>query len=163
MTRVTSILLAIGATIALGACGSDSPAPTGDGGDGGDGGGGDGGGEATAVEIRMQNTAFVAPAGGDDVTVTVGTTIEWVNLDAVQHTATSSAVPAGGAAFDSGLMGNGDRFQFTPQVEGTWVYFCEVHPGIMVGATITATAAGSNAPGDNPTSNPGNPESPYNP
>jgi plastocyanin len=59
-------------------------------------------------------------------------------MDAVQHTATSTTEPAGGAAFVSGLMANGARFPFTPQVQGTWVYFCEVHPGIMVDATITA-------------------------
>lgn len=101
--------------------------------------------ETTVALIRMQGTAFVAPGGGDDVTVPVGTTIQWENFDAVQHTATSSAEPAGGAVIDTGLMGNGDTRNFTPMVEGTWTYFCEVHPGIMVGATITATAASGSA------------------
>jgi plastocyanin len=152
MKRAMSIVLATGAAIALGACSSDSTEPPDDGGNGG--GGGD------VVEIRMQNTAFVAPSGGDDVTVTVGTRVQWVNLDGVQHTATSTSVPQGGAAFDSGLLGNGDRFEFTPQVAGTWVYFCEVHPGIMVGATLTATAAVSNASSGNPPSSPNDPEGP---
>lgn len=152
MKRAMSIVLAIGAAIAPGACGGDSTEPAGDG--GGGGGGGD------VVEIRMQNTAFVAPSGGDDVTVAIGTTVQWVNLDGVQHTATSTSVPAGGVAFDSGLLGNGDRFEFTPQVAGTWVYFCEVHPGIMVGATLTATSADSNASSDDPPSSPNDPEGP---
>ncbi|MFO7588186.1 MAG: Ig-like domain-containing protein [Gemmatimonadota bacterium] len=103
--------------------------------------------ETTVMLIRMQNTAFVAPGGGDAVTVPVGTTVEWVNLDAVQHTATSTDAPAGGASFDSGLMGAGARFQFTPQVAGTWTYLCEVHPAIMVGATITATDGGNGGGG----------------
>ena len=45
---------------------------------------------------------------------------------------------AGGAAFDSGLLGIGDTFRFVPDVAGTWEYLCQVHPLIMQGATITA-------------------------
>ncbi len=94
----------------------------------------------TVLVIEMRNIAFEYPDGGinSGATVAVGDTIEWVNGDAVQHTATSNVAPAGGAAFDSGLMGNGDTFRFVPVVAGTWEYFCEVHPGIMLGATITA-------------------------
>ncbi|MGD8494971.1 MAG: Ig-like domain-containing protein [Gemmatimonadales bacterium] len=96
--------------------------------------------ETSIMVVRMSGTAFVAPDGSDDVTVPVGTTVEWRNFDQVQHTARSSDVPAGGQQISSGLMANGDTYPFTPMVEGTWTYFCEVHPGIMVGATITATA-----------------------
>jgi len=94
----------------------------------------------TVLVIEMQNIAFEYPDGGINagVTVAVGDTIEWVNRDAVQHTATSNVVPAGGTAFDSGLMGNGETFRFVPDVAGTWEYLCEVHPLIMLGATITA-------------------------
>jgi plastocyanin len=79
----------------------------------------------------------VAPFGGDDITIKLGDTVEWVNRDGVSHTATSTSTPAGGASFDSGLMGNSDSFSFTPSVTGTWVYFCEVHPATMVDARIT--------------------------
>jgi plastocyanin len=98
--------------------------------------------QTTVLVIRMQGTAFVDPNGGTnqnaEATVAVGDTIEWVNRDGVQHTATSNVEPPGGAAFDSGLMGFGQRFRFVPNVAGTWEYFCEVHPAIMLGATITA-------------------------
>ncbi len=113
----------------------------------------------------MQNIAFVGPDGGNAVTVPVGTTVTWVNRDDVQHTATSSDVPAGGQSFETRLLGNGESESFTPMVEGTWTYFCEVHPGIMVGATITATADGGSSttdsekddppPGDEGPSTPG--------
>jgi plastocyanin len=99
--------------------------------------------ETSIVVVRMQGIAFVAPDGTDDLTVPVGTKVEWWNLDQVQHTATSSDEPAGGAAIRTGFISNGQTRPFTPTVEGTWTYFCEVHPGIMVGATITATATGS--------------------
>ncbi len=98
--------------------------------------------QTTVVLIRMQNTAFIDPSGRTNqqasVTVAVGDTIEWVNLDAVQHTATSSANPGGGSPFDSGLLSNGGRFRFVPDAIGTWTYFCQVHPVIMLNATINA-------------------------
>jgi len=94
----------------------------------------------TVLVIEMRNTLFVYPDGGinSGVTVAVGDTIEWVNRDGVQHTATSNIEPAGGTAFASGLMGTNARFRFVPNVVGTWEYFCEVHPSDMLGATITA-------------------------
>ena len=90
----------------------------------------------------MQNIAFVAPDGTDAVTVPIGTTIEWRNMDGVQHTATATDTPAGGTAFDTGLIpAGGSSEPFTPAVTGTWTYFCEVHPSQMAGATITVTEA----------------------
>ncbi len=86
----------------------------------------------------MQNIAYVAPDGSDDVTIPLGDSVEWVNLDqGIQHTATSNEEPAGGNAFDIGLLNTNDTFVFTPNVMGTWVYHCEVHPNDMTGATIT--------------------------
>lgn len=99
--------------------------------------------QTTIALVKMQGIAFVSPQGGDALTVPVGTTVEWVNLDGVSHTVTSTDVPAGGPSFDSGLMSRDDRFRFTPESEGTWTYFCEVHPGIMVGATLTAVSGSS--------------------
>ncbi len=90
------------------------------------------------VTVNMQNIAFVAPDGSDDVTIALGQSVEWVNLDmGIQHTATSTEEPVGGNAFNSGLLNTNDRFVFTPNVTGTWVYHCEVHPGQMRDATIT--------------------------
>lgn len=89
------------------------------------------------VTVEMSGTAFVAPGGGDDITILLGDTIEWVNRDGVQHTATSSSEPAGGVGFDSPFLNQGQTFVFEPAVTGTWVYFCRVHPATMVDAMIT--------------------------
>ncbi len=89
------------------------------------------------VTVEMSGTAFVAPGGGDSLTVLLNDTIEWVNRDAVSHTATSSNVPAGGAMFGSLLLATGATFTFTPAVTGIWVYLCTVHPTIMLNAEIT--------------------------
>lgn len=124
-----------GAALHLTGCGGDSP--TGGNGGNGDGNGGNGGGGPQAdVVIEMENIAFVAPDGGDAVTIQLGQTVGWVNRDGVAHTATSNEEPAGGIAFDSGLLSNAETFVFEPNVVGTWVYFCEVHPAQMAGATI---------------------------
>jgi plastocyanin len=89
------------------------------------------------VTVDMQNIAFSAPGGGDDVTIMLGDTVRWVNQDAVQHTATSTSMPAGGASFDSGFLSQSEAFTYVPNSRGTWVYFCEVHPVQMRDATIT--------------------------
>jgi plastocyanin len=70
------------------------------------------------ITVDMLNTAFVTPLGGDDITIKLGDTVEWVNRDAVLHTATSTSVPGGGSSL-------------------TWIYFCEVHPTTMRDARIT--------------------------
>ncbi len=126
--------------LALSGCGDEATGPASNsGGSVGGGGGGSagGGGASSTVTIDMRNIAFIAPGGGDDVTITLGDTIRWVNRENASHTVRSSAVPPGGAELDSGLLRNGDVFVFVPQVRGEWTYLCEVHPTIMRGATIT--------------------------
>ncbi len=119
-------------------CGSENST----GPDGGGGGGGGGTSSATAT-IDMQNIAFVAPGGGDAVTITLGDRVRWVNRDNVPHTATSTSVPTGGDSFASGVLNNGDVFEFVPNVVGEWIYLCEVHPNMMREARITVQSAGT--------------------
>jgi plastocyanin len=88
--------------------------------------------------IKIQNIAFVTSDGTDDITVAVGDTIEWFNVDTVPHTVTSTTVPAGGSAMASGNFNLGETYQFIPDVAGQWIYQCDVHPAQMNGATITA-------------------------
>ncbi len=89
------------------------------------------------VTVDMQGIAFVAPGGGDDITIMLGDTVRWVNQDNVQHTATSNSTPTGGSSFDSGFLNQGEQFTVVPDVRGLWVYFCEVHPVQMADARIT--------------------------
>lgn len=76
--------------------------------------------------------------GPPDVTVPVGTTIEWLNpYDGRPHTITSSSVPAGEASFASGTLDLHDSFRFIPEVAGTWEYFCEIHGAEEESGTIS--------------------------
>lgn len=86
--------------------------------------------EATALVISLREGGdfgwgdyeFYAPDGSSDAIVPVGTTVEWVNWAGGAAIITSTSAPPGGASFDSGPLSDGKRFQFVPQVTGTWEY-----------------------------------------
>jgi plastocyanin len=65
-----------------------------------------------------------------EITVAAGTTVTWVNTDAVPHTTTSD-----GAGWNSGTLAAGGRFSFAFQTAGTFPYHCTIHPG-MVGTVV---------------------------
>lgn len=77
--------------------------------------------EAAAVsnEIEISGFAFV-PA---TITVTVGTTVTWTNLDSVAHTVTSET-----DLFDSGNLARNATFSYSFADRGTFSYFCAIHP-----------------------------------
>ena len=82
-----------------------------------------------------------------DLTVEVGTTVLWTNLDRVQHTVTSGnpSDPDPGSLFDSGSdfadwVVQGGMYFFTFNEAGTFPYYCRVH-GASMSATITVTGA----------------------
>ena len=60
-------------------------------------------------------------------------------INRVSHTVTSTDVPSGARAFDSGTFSNNETFSVTLSVPGTYVYHCATHPSIMVGARIVVT------------------------
>lgn len=80
------------------------------------------------VRVKVTNLAF-SPA---EITVHPGDTVEWVNEDFIDHTATETsgdwdvAIPAEKAA------------QLTITRAGTFSYYCRVHPG-MTGTVHVVT------------------------
>jgi hypothetical protein len=64
---------------------------------------------------------FSGPEGGSEVDVPVGTTVEWSVTVETAHIASTSE-PPGGQSFDSEALAEGDRFQFVPDVAGTWEF-----------------------------------------
>lgn len=79
----------------------------------------------------------------DSITVVIGinNTLFWTNNDASVHTVTSATIPAGAQAFDSGNMNQGDTFQVTLTVPGTYLYRCTIHPWMW--GTVVVLAAGN--------------------
>ena len=71
--------------------------------------------EGAIVEIRK--FAF-APA---ELEIAAGSTVAFVNLDLVPHTAT-------GDAFDTGTLKKGQRAEIDFPEAGTFAYVCKLHP-----------------------------------
>ena len=72
------------------------------------------------VHITIHDLAF-SPA---EVNAKVGDTIEWVNSDFVDHTATAK-----GGAWDVAVA-TGKSAQFKLVQPGTVAYYCKIHPNM---------------------------------
>jgi plastocyanin len=84
-------------------------------------------GKENAVEIGMKGLQF-APK---DVTVKVGTTVTWKNLEDVPHNVVAEA----GADFESDTFGEDGTYEFKAEKPGSVKYVCTIHPGMQ--GTIT--------------------------
>jgi predicted lipoprotein with Yx(FWY)xxD motif/plastocyanin len=82
---------------------------------------------AKTVKVSIKNFSFGAP-----LTVTEGTTVEWMNADSAAHTVTDA-----GGAFDSGNMEQGATFSFTFTKSGTYDYVCSYHAGMKGQVVVT--------------------------
>jgi amicyanin len=69
------------------------------------------------------------------LTIQVGDTVTWTNLDQVQHTATSTT-----GAFDSSMLDQNQSFSVTFTQPGTYDYLCTPHPS-MTGQIVVQAAA----------------------
>jgi len=76
------------------------------------------------------------------VVITAGGTVTWENTDNAAHTA-SSGTAAGGpdGVFDSSLIMAGGSYSKTLDDEGTYPYFCMVHPWMQGTVIVEAEAA----------------------
>jgi len=76
-----------------------------------------------------------------EISVGVGETVTWNNVDTAAHTVTSgSATDGPDGVFDSSLFMAGTTFEHTFDAEGEYPYFCMVHPW-MAGVVIVGAAA----------------------
>lgn len=87
---------------------------------------------ANTSVVIMQNIAYVPPT----LTISVGQTVLWENMDSVSHTVSSGTPGNLDGKFRSSTLVPGQTFQFTFTTAGTYPYFCEIHGAQMTG-TIT--------------------------
>jgi plastocyanin len=93
-----------------------------------------------------------------DITVPVGTTVTWVNQDAVGHTVTegdpNSPKTANLRVFDSSgealtgkvsLIGPGQSWSYTFTTPGTYEYYCIVHPYMIGQITVTSPSVSNSS------------------
>jgi plastocyanin len=79
-----------------------------------------------AVKAGMKSLMFQPSR----IEITTGTTVEWTNNDAVEHTVTATD-----RSFDSGNIAPGATWRYTFTKPGTYSFFCIVHP-FMKGVVI---------------------------
>ena len=80
----------------------------------------------------IQNYKF-SPAA---LTVAVGDTVKWTNMDTAPHTVT---VTSGPVKFNSGNLAKGESFSYTFTKAGTYAYYCAVHPDMTAKVTVTGS------------------------
>ena len=102
--------------------------------------------EAPAAKAGPKTVVVTVPAGTSvpgceetnecylppSVSVNVGDTVSWDNVDTAAHTVTSGT-PADGpdGKFDSSLLMGGKTFEVTFDTAGSYDYFCMVHPWMI--------------------------------
>ena len=75
-------------------------------------------------------------------TVEIGGTVTWENGDTAAHTSTAGSATEGpSGVWDSSLIMAGSSFSHTFDAEGTFDYFCMVHPWMAGTVVVEAEAA----------------------
>jgi len=104
---------------------------------------------AQCVNVNITNGAASNPPGfaPDTVRVVVGmnNTVYWTNSDntGTPHTVTPKSGPAGGWATGSATLNQGDTYQYTFTLPGTYTYYCTFHPTVMSGTVVVVAATGT--------------------
>jgi amicyanin len=75
--------------------------------------------QSSTAEVKIDNFSFGPPT----LTISVGTTVTWVNRDDIPHTVVSND-----GLFKSKVLDTDDKFSFTFSKAGTYPYFCSIHP-----------------------------------
>ena len=83
----------------------------------------------------MGNAGLFIPLNAQ---VSIGTTVVWINDDAVPHTIQSQDEQGNVMGlFNSGILNTGDRFAHTFDESGVYNYFCTLHPWRVGLVTVT--------------------------
>lgn len=104
---------------------------------------------AASHEVQITDSAFATPV----LTVQVGDTVTWNNVDDRPHTVTSED-----GTFDSGNVDEGASFSFTFDQPGTYAYICEYHPDMRATIVVEPASTGETAQAA-PTATPADPGS----
>ncbi len=80
--------------------------------------------------IEEENTIAILNYEFSQETLTIksGTTITWINLDAVAHTVDSGTHQNPADIFESGSLRQNESFSYAFNEPGVYVYHCDPHP-----------------------------------
>ena len=93
----------------------------------------------TANEVILSGLNFSPKT----LSVLVGTTVTWINKEAITHTVTSDNA----GLFDSGDLLNGNTFKYTFSQSGTFPYHCKFHTGMTGTIIVTASTSATTGTG----------------
>jgi amicyanin len=96
------------------------------------------------IAVSISGYAF-NPAS---LSINVGDTVTWTNMDSAPHTVNSSSGPE---KFDSPSLQKGQSWSFTFSKAGAYSYYCAIHPDMKGSVTVKGTSTGSTG-GTPPTS-----------
>ncbi|CAG0933896.1 Amicyanin-alpha [Thermoflexales bacterium] len=114
--------------------------------------------ENSAGSVSKALTVTIVPPAGEDVTdvsiinfafqprvitISVGSTVRWINADQAAHTSTS--VVSSTENWDSGNLASGQVFTHTFNTPGTFDYLCTLHLS-MQGTVVVLAAESQQAP-----------------
>lgn len=105
--------------------------------------------EKDRYTVEISDRARFDPA---TITVPVGATVVWRNMDDERHTVTADpdvlgdpnrvALPEGAEPFDSGDLSPGEQFSLTFTVPGTYLYACRHRQSEGMVGTVTVEPEG---------------------
>ena len=88
--------------------------------------------QAADVTVKIANFTFTPK----QLTVKAGDTVTWVNEDDIPHTVMSKT-----KLFRSKPLDTDNKFSFTFATQGTFDYFCSLHP-MMTGSIVVEAQTG---------------------
>lgn len=91
------------------------------------------------TDVSISNFAFQPRV----ITISVGSTVRWINADQAAHTSTS--VVSSTESWDSGNLASGQVFTHTFNTPGTFDYLCTLHLS-MQGTVVVLAAESQQAP-----------------
>jgi len=110
------LVVAMGVSLIVSACGSDSPSPT-----------APTSSTAADVTVTIQGNSASNSYAPNPVTMRVGQTIAWRNADSITHTATQDS-----GGFNTGSVAAGATSAATMMnTAGAFAYHCTIHPGMV--------------------------------
>jgi len=119
LTPVPILLAVLGFALGIAACGSSyatspsttTPAPA---------------NSTTVSMVAGASTMTTTAYAPNPISVSVGTTVSWLNNDSTTHTST-----ANNGTWASPNIAPGGRFNFTFSTAGSFQYHCAIHPGMV--------------------------------
>ena len=77
------------------------------------------------IVMYASDPLTITPYDPSPINLPIGSTVTWINNDAVLHTVTSFA-----GSFDSGIIPPGEKFTYTFSEMGYYTYYCRLHPNM---------------------------------